>query len=352
MRLERSPLPRHRHPGRPGQRGRVHPVLRRSRYPSLNDPSDELALAFRGTVPPAAIPTTLVIDRSGRIAARILGSVSYDSLRALITQGDRRGPGIGDRGKRGDGIVTSTPVTQDTAAGRAPPGRAAPGAGRLAALGLAAADLDADRADPAVPAGRRQRARIGAAAGGHRPGGGHPVLHRPPGAGPDPEPAVAVQRVRRALVRGHLPAAVPVPGGLRAAPDLPAGRVGPAAAAAGAAAPGPAADVGQLPDRAAARAEALASAARLLGGQRFRLRAGDGWVSAEKGYLREVGNLLFHIALLALLASIGLGGIFGYKANRLLVAGQSFADTPTALDVFRPGRLVVPVQTWPRSASA
>nr|MDQ2877312.1 TlpA family protein disulfide reductase [Actinomycetota bacterium] len=55
-------------------------------YPSLNDPGDELALAFRGTVPPAAIPTTLVIDRSGRIAARILGSVSYNSLRALITQ--------------------------------------------------------------------------------------------------------------------------------------------------------------------------------------------------------------------------------------------------------------------------
>lgn len=58
-------------------------------YPSLNDPGDELALAFRGTVPPAAIPTTLVIDRSGRIAARILGSVSYDSLRALITQVSR-----------------------------------------------------------------------------------------------------------------------------------------------------------------------------------------------------------------------------------------------------------------------
>ena len=55
-------------------------------YPSLNDPADELALAFRGTVPPAAIPSTLVIDRSGHIAARILGSVSYDSLRALITQ--------------------------------------------------------------------------------------------------------------------------------------------------------------------------------------------------------------------------------------------------------------------------
>jgi thiol-disulfide isomerase/thioredoxin len=58
----------------------------RTPYPSLNDPGDELALAFRGTVPPAAIPSTLVIDRTGHIAARILGSVSYDSLRALITQ--------------------------------------------------------------------------------------------------------------------------------------------------------------------------------------------------------------------------------------------------------------------------
>src|ERR1700722_13909878 len=87
---------------------------------------------------------------------------------------------------------------------------------------------------------------------------------------------------------------------------------------------------------------ALESAAGLLRGRRYRLHRGDGWVSAEKGYLREVGNLVFHIALLALLFSVGIGGIFGYKANRLLVAGQGFANTPTALDVFRPGRLVSP----------
>jgi cytochrome c biogenesis protein len=95
--------------------------------------------------------------------------------------------------------------------------------------------------------------------------------------------------------------------------------------------------------------QALSAAGALLGGKRFRLRTGDGWVSAEKGYLREVGNLIFHIALLALLASVGIGGVFGYKANRLLVAGQSFADTPTALDVFRPGRLVSPSDLAPFS---
>jgi cytochrome c biogenesis protein len=93
--------------------------------------------------------------------------------------------------------------------------------------------------------------------------------------------------------------------------------------------------------------EALDAAAATLRKRRFRVQTGEGWVSAEKGYLREVGNLLFHIALLALLLSIGLGGIFGYKANRLLVVGQSFANTPTALDVFHPGRLVGPSSLQP-----
>jgi len=55
-------------------------------YPSLNDPNDTVALDFGGTVPPAGIPTTLVIDRRGRIAARIVGPVSYNGLKALVTQ--------------------------------------------------------------------------------------------------------------------------------------------------------------------------------------------------------------------------------------------------------------------------
>jgi cytochrome c biogenesis protein len=93
--------------------------------------------------------------------------------------------------------------------------------------------------------------------------------------------------------------------------------------------------------------EALEAASGLLGDRRFRLHHGDGWVSAEKGYLREVGNLLFHIALLALLFSVGLGGIFGYKANRLLIEGQGFANTPSDLDVFHPGRLVGPANLAP-----
>jgi cytochrome c biogenesis protein len=95
--------------------------------------------------------------------------------------------------------------------------------------------------------------------------------------------------------------------------------------------------------------DAVEVAARVLSGRGFRLRrpeeasrgeAGQDWVSAEKGYLREAGNLLFHLALLGVLVSVALGGLFGYKADRLLVQGQSFADTVSALDEFHPGRFV------------
>jgi thiol-disulfide isomerase/thioredoxin len=54
-------------------------------YPSLNDPGGLIALDFRSTVPPAGIPTTLVISRTGRITARVIGQVSYPELRQLIS---------------------------------------------------------------------------------------------------------------------------------------------------------------------------------------------------------------------------------------------------------------------------
>jgi cytochrome c biogenesis protein len=90
--------------------------------------------------------------------------------------------------------------------------------------------------------------------------------------------------------------------------------------------------------------EAVSAAASVLGGHRFRLRRSAdadpaSWVSAEKGYLREAGNLLFHLALLGVLISIAIGGVFGYKADKLLVEGQGFSDTPSALDEIHLGRL-------------
>ncbi len=55
-------------------------------YPSIFDKTGKVLLAFQGTVPPAAIPSTLIIDRQGRIAARALGAVKYNELLTAVTQ--------------------------------------------------------------------------------------------------------------------------------------------------------------------------------------------------------------------------------------------------------------------------
>lgn len=53
-------------------------------YPSVLDPDGVALLAFRETLPPQAIPSTLVIDRQGRIAGRVIGPTTEPRLRALI----------------------------------------------------------------------------------------------------------------------------------------------------------------------------------------------------------------------------------------------------------------------------
>jgi cytochrome c biogenesis protein len=73
--------------------------------------------------------------------------------------------------------------------------------------------------------------------------------------------------------------------------------------------------------------------------RRWRLRPSDGALSAERGYLRETGNLAFHVALLALLAGIAMGAAWGYKGAVLVVEGDTFVNTPAAYDELHPGRL-------------
>jgi thiol-disulfide isomerase/thioredoxin len=53
-------------------------------YPSVVDTDGRRLLAFRDTLPPNAIPTTLVIDQAGNLAARVLGEVTETTLRELI----------------------------------------------------------------------------------------------------------------------------------------------------------------------------------------------------------------------------------------------------------------------------
>lgn len=61
-------------------------------------------------------------------------------------------------------------------------------------------------------------------------------------------------------------------------------------------------------------------------------------VSAERGYLRETGNLVFHTALVGVLVAVGIGGGFGFQGQRVIVEGQSFVNTLAAYDSFNPGR--------------
>lgn len=60
-------------------------------------------------------------------------------------------------------------------------------------------------------------------------------------------------------------------------------------------------------------------------------------VSAEKGYLREAGNLLFHLALLVVLVGVAVTGLFGFKGNAVVVSGDGFSNTLIQYDEFTPG---------------
>ena len=53
-------------------------------YPNLFDPDGSLLLAFSGQLPASAIPSTLLIDRQGRIAARVIGETTQATLVGLV----------------------------------------------------------------------------------------------------------------------------------------------------------------------------------------------------------------------------------------------------------------------------
>ncbi|MDD4866948.1 MAG: cytochrome c biogenesis protein ResB [Mycobacterium sp.] len=82
-----------------------------------------------------------------------------------------------------------------------------------------------------------------------------------------------------------------------------------------------------------------------LRGWRIAIRRRDDAVevSAEKGYLREFGNLVFHFSLLGLLVAVAVGKLFGYEGNVIVIAdgGPGFCSaSPAAFDSFRAGNTV------------
>lgn len=76
-----------------------------------------------------------------------------------------------------------------------------------------------------------------------------------------------------------------------------------------------------------------------LANKRFRIREFEGSISAEKGYLRETGNLFFHLALILILVGVSLGALFGMKGEAIVNVGERFTNTPTTYDSLSYGKL-------------
>lgn len=72
---------------------------------------------------------------------------------------------------------------------------------------------------------------------------------------------------------------------------------------------------------------------------RWRVIAKDGFISAEKGYLRETGNLVFHLAIVFILIAVAVGSTYGYRGQVILREGTSFSNVLAQYDSFTPGRL-------------
>jgi cytochrome c biogenesis protein len=94
-----------------------------------------------------------------------------------------------------------------------------------------------------------------------------------------------------------------------------------------------------------AAASEYAAAARSTLGRRWRIEQRDETsgaltLSAEKGYSRETGNLIFHIALLSALILIAVGRLYNYEGQRIVVQGpdNGFCNTISQYDSWNPGR--------------
>lgn len=85
---------------------------------------------------------------------------------------------------------------------------------------------------------------------------------------------------------------------------------------------------------------ALDNAEAWLRSKRYRIRRTEEGISAERGYLREFGNLLFHISLVGVLIGLAWGGLWGFRGSVVVVEGRGFANVITQYDDFTTGAMV------------
>ena len=70
----------------------------------------------------------------------------------------------------------------------------------------------------------------------------------------------------------------------------------------------------------------------------FRIRRDEDSISAEKGYARESGNLLFHLSLVLILIAVGVGSLLGSRGDAIVNVGDRFINTPTSYDILGFGK--------------
>ena len=85
--------------------------------------------------------------------------------------------------------------------------------------------------------------------------------------------------------------------------------------------------------------QVLAAAQRVMRRRRFRSQVSGDAVAAEKGYLREAGNLVFHVALIVMLVAFAVGQLWKSEGGKLIVDGDGFSNTLTQYDDFKSGAL-------------
>ncbi|MGJ9373068.1 cytochrome c biogenesis protein ResB [Nesterenkonia sp. CF4.4] len=96
---------------------------------------------------------------------------------------------------------------------------------------------------------------------------------------------------------------------------------------------------------------ALHDAAAILKARRYRVEVRETSVGAERGYLKETGNLLFHVSLVGVLICVALGSMFSYRGQKILVEDESFVNALVAYDNFYPGAYFSEDQMQPFSVS-
>lgn len=83
--------------------------------------------------------------------------------------------------------------------------------------------------------------------------------------------------------------------------------------------------------------EVLDAGRRALPRRRYRVDVAAGELRAETGYMREMGNLVFHVCLLLVIVGMAIGGLYGYRGAVIVTEGVGFSNTITQYDDFTAG---------------